>query len=225
MNKPRLGIFGGTYNPVHWGHVRTALSVCENLHLDKVLMIPASLPPHKENPDVTFDQRMTMLKMAIAGHPKLETSDIETQIRPSYTLKTLQALQAQSNAKLYLIMGQDSFMGLPTWYEWQNLLAYCHIVVVSRAGSSTAFPEALVDLLKTHQADTLPALNAEEKGRIYFQPLPPVAISSTEIRDRLYRGETISGLCPEGVIDYIKANHLYGASSENNLFKRGTYAD
>jgi len=223
MNTLRLGILGGTYHPVHWGHIKSAEAVCQALHLDKILMVPASLPPHKEVPDVNFDTRLHMIQIAIQDRPLLEVSDIEKHIQPSYTLKTLQALKAQTQATLYLLMGHDTFLGLPTWYEWQRLLSYCHIVVMSRPGNTQALSPLLTHFLKMHQADTLSRLDTAESGCIYFITLPPIAISSTEVRTKLRQGEAISGFCPEGVIDFIKANHLYGAS-ETDHFKRGTYA-
>lgn len=208
-----IGIFGGTFNPIHNGHLVLAETVLDTLHCTQIRVIPAAVPPHKEMPAVTAQHRAAMVKLAIEDHPHfvLDTCELDRQ-GPSYTIETLHLLRTRfPDQALCLIMGQDSYAKLPTWHRWLELLDYCHLLVVHRADreknlSLHAEHEGkCVDIAQAPQAFT-----AKSHGLISFLPVTPPAISSTRIREQLSQnGETTITDIPPRVWQYIKENRLY----------------
>lgn len=208
-----IGIFGGTFNPIHNGHLALAQTVLDTLHCTQIRVIPAAVPPHKEAPAVTAQHRATMVKLAIQSQPKfvLDTCELDRQ-GPSYTIETLHLLRTRfPDQALCLIMGQDSYQKLPTWYRWLELLDYCHLLVVHRADKENTLslhPEhegKLVDIATAPQA-----FAAQTNGLISFLTEAPPDISSTRIREQLSRAENAaSNQIPPAVWQYIQENRLY----------------
>jgi len=208
-----IGIFGGTFNPIHNGHLVLAQTVLDTLHCTQIRVIPAAVPPHKETPAVTAQHRAAMVQLAIQDHPKLvlDTCELDRQ-GTSYTIETLHLLRLRfPDQALCLIMGQDSYQKLPTWHRWLELLNYCHILVVHRADrEKTLFlhPEHEGKLIDVATAPE--AFAAKANGLISFLPITPPDISSTRIREQLSRNdETVITEIPLQVFSYIQQNRLY----------------
>lgn len=208
-----IGIFGGTFNPIHNGHLALAQTVLDTLHCTQIRFIPAAVPPHKETPAVTAQHRAAMVKLAIQSHPKfvLDTCELDRQ-GPSYTIETLHLLHTRfPDQALCLIMGQDSYLKLPTWHRWLELLEYCHLLVVHRADH-----EKTLTLHAEHEgqfvdiSQTPHAFAAEAHGLISFLSVTPPDISSTRIREQLSQAVvTVQDHIPPAVWQYIKENRLY----------------
>lgn len=198
----RLGILGGTFNPVHIGHIAMAEAARRAHGLDRVLLVPSARPPHKRDDLAPPENRLEMVRIAVRGRPGLEASSIELD-RPgtSYTVDTLEALaRLHPGAELFFILGEDSIPELPGWHEARRILDLARIVAVNRPGSSAKFrkedfpgvPEAVFERLESDRVT-----------------MPPVAVESRAIRDAVARGESIEALVPPGVADYVQKSGLY----------------
>ncbi|MBI5683898.1 MAG: nicotinate-nucleotide adenylyltransferase [Verrucomicrobia bacterium] len=189
----KLGIFGGTFNPIHLGHLLIAEAAAEALELDRVIFIPCSTPPHKQ-PRVLADarHRLRMVKFAIQGNPRFGCSDIEVRRGgPSYSVETLRQLRhAMPRAKFYFLIGADSLRELHKWREAEELARLCEFICVARPGERT--PSARLRGLRVHKLSGHPA-----------------DISSSDIRDRLAKGASVRYLVPEAVQRYIHKTGLY----------------
>lgn len=208
-----IGIFGGTFNPIHNGHLALAQSVLDTLHCSQIRFIPAAIPPHKATPAVTAQHRATMVQLAIADHPQfvLDTCELDRQ-GPSYTIETLHLLkQRLPDQSLCLIMGQDSYLKLPTWHRWLELLDYCHLLIVHRADLESGLhvhPEHADKLVEITQAAQRFA--EKKQGSISYLTITPPDISSTRIREALrYKSNDLAHELPEKVLHYLQENHLY----------------
>lgn len=200
----KLGILGGTFNPIHIGHLIIAEEVYWRHGLSRVLFIPAHLPPHKGTEGLAAARdRYEMVKLAIKGNRHFEASDIEiVRGKRSYTVETVELLRKQYGEAcgLYLIIGADTVQELPAWKEIGRLAGLCHIVVVNRPGGLEGFSRLIPILGKG---------KVEEMERLRVQ-IPPIGISSTEIRARLREGRQIRYLVPQAVERYISRKGLYG---------------
>ncbi len=210
----KIGILGGTFNPIHFGHLRMAQEMAEALNLDEVRFIASANPPHKTAPEVSAEQRAKMVQLAIADNPifKLDTRELNRD-GASYTIDTLISLQEElgADAALCLIMGSDAFVHLNTWHRWQALIDYCHIILVLRP-TSTAQPkltEELSVLLHNHYTEDISDLSAESAGFIHMQKITALDISATNIRTQLKAGDSPRYLMPDSVLEYIKNHGLY----------------
>ncbi|MFD0912091.1 nicotinate-nucleotide adenylyltransferase [Methylophilus luteus] len=207
-----IGLFGGTFNPIHNGHIALAQSVIDTLHCSQIRFIPAAIPPHKAIPTVTAQHRANMVQLAIADHPHfiLDTCELDRQ-GPSYTIETLHLLRHRlPDMALCLIMGQDSYLQLPTWHRWQELLDYCHLLIVHRADIAHTLQLHAAHQNKLVDIDQAAAqFAAQTHGLISYLPITPPDLSSTRIRAQLAQGDTRIAGIPEKVLYYIKENHLY----------------
>ncbi len=195
----KIGIMGGTFDPIHFGHLMTAEAVRDEFHLDKVIFIPAASPPHKLNFKLTSPlHRYNMTLLATASNPYFHVSDIELKrTGPSYTLDTIKELSnIYPQAELYFIIGADAVQGLPTWHRVDELLQLCQFIAATRQG---CYPD--VDAIKKHFGTA--------GQRIHRLNTPELEISSTNIRKRLQRGYSIRYILPEAVCNYIEKEHLY----------------
>ncbi len=197
----RIGIFGGTFNPVHTAHLIMAENVREQVHLDTVLFIPTAIPPHKDsNGLLDADTRLEMLKIAVEGNKHFEVSDIEIELSKkgkNYTVDTLMALREKHTAeesKLYLIIGMDQLIELDSWKDPGKLFFLSEVVVINRPGY-------LVTQVEN-----------EYGRRVIYVPAPNIDISSTEIRHRINENKSIKYLVPEKVEKFIYENNLYKQS-------------
>jgi len=200
----RVGILGGTFNPIHLGHLSIAEEVCKHHHLSKILFIPTYIPPHKYVKDLTeAHHRYQMIKSAISGKSKFEVSDLEIMREgKSYTIDTVQEILDQygKDCKVFLIMGADSLNELELWKDIKELSQLCHFVIVNRPGFKTDASARLAEIIGNDNILGMERLSIE---------IDPVGISSTDIRRRLSDGVEIEGMVPECVEAYIKEHCLY----------------
>ena len=210
-----VGILGGTFDPVHYGHLRPALEVLEDLELAEVRFIPCCQPPHRQPPVATPAQRLAMLELALDGQAGFVADDQELRrAGPSYTVDTLTTLRAEvGTTPLCLLLGTDAFAYLPTWHRWQVLLTLAHLVVVDRPGASPTWPDALSQLVQCHRWEHPQRLREHPAGGILFQPVTPLAISATRVRERLGQGKSPRYLVPDKVGAYIRDRGLYRPQS------------
>lgn len=207
----RIGILGGTFDPVHIGHLRSAVEVAEALQLDELRLIPSARPPHRNAPQVSAQDRLAMVTLAVADADVLEVDDRELQRdKPSYSIDTLESLRSElgSDDQLFLLLGWDAFCGLPSWQRWEELLQHCHILVLQRPDADSEAPEALRDLLAARSVSTPSALEGAG-GQIAFIWQTPLAVSATQIRALLASGKSARFLVPDTVLAYIHAHGLY----------------
>lgn len=203
-----IGVYGGTFDPIHFGHLRTALEVKEIFALDEIRLIPCFIPPHRGHPSVSAAMRVAMLELALAGKVGMtvDTREIERG-GPSYMVDTLHSLRAEiGDRPLLLFVGADAFVGLETWYQWRRLFDYAHLVVMTRPGyeASSLDPFLLSRLTEAQQS-----LRCEAAGRLLFQSVTRLEISATAIRQIVADGRDPGFLLPEPVIQYIRQHHLY----------------
>lgn len=207
----RIGILGGTFDPVHIGHLRSAVEVAEMMALDELRLIPSARPPHRGEPQVRAVDRLAMVEQALAGMPVLQVDDRELKRdKPSYSIDTLESLRGELAAddQLFLLLGWDAFCGLPSWHRWQELLQHCHILVLQRPDADSDAPQALQDLLAARSISDPHGLQGPG-GQISFIWQTPLAVSASQIRGLLAGGKSVRFLVPDAVLTYIHAHGLY----------------
>lgn len=215
MTLPPLGILGGTFDPIHHGHLRLGIEARQRLGLDTVRLIPAGQPPHRARPGTPAGHRLAMVELAVQGLAGFEVDPAEVHsAQPSYTVATLERLRATLGEKrpLVLILGADAFLGLPGWHRWRELFALAHVAVATRPGyvladalSGGELADECPERLHTDSA----ALHGAPAGNIVSFTIPSLEISATLIRQALGRGENARFLLPTPVLDYIQDHHLY----------------
>ena len=211
----RIGLMGGTFNPIHMAHLRIAEEAREFCSLDRVLFIPVADPPHKPLAgEVPFEQRCEMVRLAIAGNPAFELSDIEgRRSGKSYSIDTITAFRNEHpHAELYFIIGSDSFLELGLWRRYADIVCSCNLIVVERPGRQVSDP------LSALPADLQEILHYSPAGRrlehgagtcVYFFAGCLLDISSSEIRRLAAAGQSIAYLVPSRVEEYIKEQRIY----------------
>ena len=206
-----IGFLGGTFDPIHFGHLRPALEIQQALNLQSLYLMPNYIAPHKEKSLANTQQRIDMVKLAIQETPELQLNTQELlRSTPSYTIDTLKLLRQQyPETPICFIMGMDSLINFDSWYQYQEILDYCHIVVSHRPGWDPTFNEVVSALLTKHQIQNPALLHSALAGHIYFQSTSQLAISSSHIRDLLAEKRSINFLTPQSVCTYIKEQHCY----------------
>jgi nicotinate-nucleotide adenylyltransferase len=211
----KLGILGGTFDPVHFGHLRMALEVGEELGLDCVCLVPAALPPHKGQRVVTpFSERLAMIRLAIKDAPLLDALDLEgRRTGPSYTVLTLKELHEShsNNLELYFIVGTDAFLDIKTWKDYRRLFDYAHFVLVERPGVSSQELEKFLELLDLGLVQTAPGqFRIKSPGnKLIRLSTTFLNISSTRVRDSIAHGRSVRFLVPDSVESYLMKRGLY----------------
>jgi nicotinate-nucleotide adenylyltransferase len=212
----RLGLFGGTFNPIHYGHLRAAEEVLEALRLQRLWFIPAAAPPHKTPQEITpFPVRLEMTRLAVGDHPRMEVSDIEGQ-RPgkSYSIETLRTLRERLGAawELYFILGLDAFLEIQTWKDYRDLFNLSHFVVLDRPGYDRSHLEAFLGREVHPQFRPLPETAGFQHPsgfKVFLQATTLMDISATAIRSLVRQGRSIRFLLPEAVRGFIIKNKLF----------------
>ena len=216
-----LGVFGGTFDPVHYGHLRLAEEAAELLGLARVRWIPAGRPTARETPLASAAQRLAMVALAIAGNARFELDSAEVDAdRPSYTAPTLERLRAADDVcgagrPLVLLVGADAFAGMAGWHRWSEIFALAHVAVAHRPGfpvDPATLPEALAAIYRQRYRPDATALAAAPAGAIVSYAMTPLDISATKIRRLLSNSASARYLLPDALLTYIANNQLY---SEN----------
>lgn len=204
-------LLGGTFDPVHHGHLRSALEVRQALGIDSVRLLPCRTPPHRPAPQASADVRLAMLEAVVADEPALQVDTRELQREgPSYMVDTLRSLRAEHQAEpICLAIGMDAFRGLESWHEWRAVQSLCHLVVMHRPGSRWPRAAALDELLARARVRDAARLRAAQGGLIMGVAVTQLAISSTRIRESIGKGLSVRYLLPDVVIQRIRQENLY----------------
>jgi len=210
-----IGVLGGTFDPIHFAHLRLAEELADALQLSQVRFVPASIPPHRARPGVSARHRLEMARLACADNPRFVVDDRECRrTGPSYTVDTLLELRAElgSQCTLCLLMGVDAFLGLTTWSRWEALFELAHIVVAHRPGftvDATGLRGALVQQFELRAATSASHLRGATAGLIHLQAVTALDISATAIRSAIREHRSPRYLIPDAVLDYIQGASLY----------------
>lgn len=212
----RLGLFGGTFNPIHMGHLRAAVEVTEAFSLDRLLLIPSANPPHKSTDGMaSARERLEMLRLAIEGVPFFEASDLElARTGPSYTIDTLRYFQNHfgRESTIHFVVGQDAFSEITTWKSFKQLFATAHFIVMARPGARLKSLEDFIrtNISKDYQYDGTSSLYSHpEWCSIFCHNVTHLDISATKIRECIQQGRSIRFLVPPQVEAFIKRKGLY----------------
>lgn len=208
-----LGLLGGTFDPIHYGHLRFADEVQRSLGLIELRLVPAGNPAHRGGPRASAGDRLEMVRLGAAEFPGLRIDEREVRRgTPSYTVLTLEDIRSEEGDRpVSWLTGADSFCGLPAWYRWEELFTLTDFIVTTRPSYDleAALPAALRPWWQRARIDDAALLARPGRGRILVHPVSPQAIAASEIRRRLGAGESVAGLLPPSVLDYIGRHHLY----------------
>lgn len=218
----RIGLLGGTLDPIHFGHLRSAEEIREALELDEIWFMPAALPPHKELSNLTpFTHRLAMVELAVAYMDYFRTTAIEDELPgPSYSINTLKELRKRykDEREFFFILGSDAFLDIETWKDYGSLIDYVSLVIMRRGREdSSGLKEVISRAFPNHciQQGEKEVFIAHDKGAIYLYPVTYLAISGTDIRRRARSGLSVRFLVPEEVRIYMKKNSLYIKSASD----------
>ncbi|MCI0654743.1 MAG: nicotinate-nucleotide adenylyltransferase [Methylococcaceae bacterium] len=206
-----IGVMGGSFDPVHFGHLRTAVEIKESLNLDELRLVPCREPPHRPMPLAPAELRVNMLERAIGNEPGLlvDTRELDRP-GPSYTYETLESLRDEfPEQALGLILGQDAFSGLQSWHRWQELPKLAHFIVLQRPGYRPGIPKALSQHARCRFPNRAEGFNGSKSGGVYFQKVSQLEISSSAIREIIGQDKNARFLLPEPVLELIRRQHLY----------------
>jgi len=212
-----VGVLGGTFDPIHFGHLRLAQELGETLQLSEVHFIPAGTPPHRTAPRAATAHRLAMARLAIAGNPLFTLDERETaRPGPGYTIDTLAELRRELGATrpICLLLGADAFLDLVTWHRWHELFGFAHVVAAHRPGFplqtwSQRMPLPLAREYEMRHMEQPLAVHLSPAGGIVAQPIAALDITATRIRDTLGAGASPRYLLPDSVLDYIHSHGLY----------------
>lgn len=211
------GLFGGTFDPIHCGHLRTAYELWQELKLDEVRFLPTGSPPHREQPSASAAMRLKMVQAAVADQPRFVVDDREVRRSGvSYSVDTLTELrQEYPQRSLCLLLGMDAFLGLPNWHRWRELLPLAHIVVAHRPGWKAPAKGPLGELMVDHGTGSIRDLHERPAGCVYVHAVTQLEISSTELRALIIAGRDPRYLVPDQVRQIILETRCYAAGQEN----------
>lgn len=212
-NHQLQALFGGTFDPVHYGHLKPVEALAGQVGLKKVTLLPNNVPPHRPQPEASPEQRVEMVRLAIAGNALFDLDRREMQRdTPSWTIETLAELRAErgTDQPLAFIIGQDSLLSLHKWHRWEEILTLCHLLVCRRPGYAIKMETPdLQRWLEEHQAASAKTLHQRPYGKVFLAETPLISISATEIRTRLHQGQSCDDLLPSAVSAYISDAGLY----------------
>lgn len=211
-----IGLFGGTFDPIHYGHLRLAEEIADAFSLDQVRLVPASVPPHRQQPGASAQHRLAMTQLAIAGNPRLVADRRELDRQgASYTVDTLIEMRAEAGDRpLALLLGADAFVLLATWHRWEQLFELAHIIVARRPGFpleqlATSLPHPLRQHYERRLSGETAALHASACGKVFTHELTALDVSATALRSFIQGKASLRYLLPDAVIAYIEDHNLY----------------
>jgi nicotinate-nucleotide adenylyltransferase len=205
-------ILGGTFDPVHFGHLRTALDVQQALGIPRLHLLPCRTPPHRPEPQLPAAQRLELLELAVQNEPALQIDTRELKREgPSWMVDTLQSLRKDIGADepLCLALGMDALTGLDSWHRWRDIPVLCHLVVMQRPGNDWPAEGEVADWLQTARVDDVTALHDAPAGRVTAIAVRQLDISSTDIRTLLAAGRNARYLLPETVLERMTQENWY----------------
>ena len=210
---PLCAIYGGTFDPIHYGHLKSVEALATQAALHRVTIMPNNVPPHRPQPEADSQQRKTMVELAIAGNSlfRLDAREL-MRSTPSWTVETLEQVRAEQGPlqPLAFIIGQDSLLSLQRWHRWESLLGLCHLLVCQRPGYPVAMETAEQQRwLERHSTALVDELHAAPAGKIYLAQTPMYDISATAIRQRLAQNLPCDELVPAPVLAFIQQHNLY----------------
>ena len=213
----KIGIFGGTFDPIHAGHTRVAQEFADAFGLDKVLMMVAATPPHRDPPMASPEDRLRMVELAVSDLPGLEASDLElVRTGPSFTLDTVREVrEAAGGSMVWMALGSDAWTLIRSWHRPQDVLARTHIVVLSRPGYAVDLMAPLPDEISRHYNSDGDIFVHDSGATLRTLNVSPVDISSSRIREAVSRGEGIRDLVSEEVLKYIRRKGLYRSETKS----------
>lgn len=217
MDRERIGLFGGTFNPVHMGHLKAAGEVLQRFSLERILFIPSHIPPHKVSREIASSfHRMKMVELALRGYPQFVASGVEVEREgTSYSVVTLGKIRSMfPGARIFFILGIDAFQEIETWRDYESVLEQCLFIVMTRPSYNLSEAK---NVLHGRYKDTILEVAGSEPvseeifltRRIFLLPIEALDISSSDIRRRIREGKSVAGLVPGAVEEYMKKNHLY----------------
>ncbi len=207
-----VGVFGGTFNPIHLGHLNAAKEILDIVGMIRMLLIPSAQPPHRDLPTVSAEDRFNMLSIAVEDDAKLFADDIELRrLGPSFSFDTLCELRASlgENQALCFLLGQDAFESFSRWHRWDEFLDVCHLVIAQRPGYARNCPDELVKVIEQSVVLDAEELKKYPNGKVFFVDQTPLEASSTKIRAQIEQGCSSELLLPVGVRNYIELHNLY----------------
>lgn len=212
-----IGILGGMFDPIHLGHLRSALEVAEALDLEQVRVVPCGVPPHRAAPVASAELRRRLVAAAIVAEPRfvLDPRELE-RAGPHYTVDTLVALRAELGAArpLVLLIGGDAFAGLDRWHRWSELLGLTHLAVMLRPGSALPDTGPLGELLRRHRTTDPQAVAGRSAGLVWVETVTRLEISSTGLRERVARGHSVRWLVGDAVWELMRSTGTYRTDGE-----------
>jgi len=209
--KAAIGILGGTFDPIHRGHLQPALQAMQTLGLVQIRLMPNHIPPHRPQPIASAEQRLAMVRLAAENHPGFVVDDRELQRHtPSYTIDTLIELRKElPDTPLGFLIGMDSLLSLPTWHRWQELCDYAHLIVSVRPGWEAQFSEPLASFVASHRLADNNQIHHQLAGGVLLLENDPVAISASQLRLELASGIISTEWLPDAVAEYIAQEQIY----------------
>lgn len=218
-----IGVFGGTFNPIHNGHLQLALEMIDQLKLEHIRMIPCGIPVHRQIPEISARSRFEMVKAAVSPYPQIIADDREiVRDGPSYMVDTLASLKQEFDQPLCLILGSDAFCQLDTWKNWRQLFDFAHIAVLRRPGiriRDLPLSEDLQSFLKGRLVKDVDVLKEFSSGHVIFMSNRRLDISSSAIRTKVAKGDNIELLVPDSVYHIIRSQSLYRIDSETRSLR------
>ncbi|MEH6549489.1 MAG: nicotinate-nucleotide adenylyltransferase [Pseudomonadales bacterium] len=216
---PSLALFGGTFNPVHHGHLRMALEVAETIGVESMRLVPAARPPHRAQPLISVEHRLAMLRLAVKGDPMLSVDDRElARAGLSFTIDTVASVRDEvgPDVSICLCMGVDAYSELHRWHRWRELSDYVHIVIITRPGWRLNEAPELIQWREQRQLKKSTDLSSSAAGSCLLLELTSLTISSTHIRQLVASGLSPRYLLPDPVYHYMQEHGLYTSLQENN---------
>jgi nicotinate-nucleotide adenylyltransferase len=208
---PPIGLFGGTFDPIHYGHLRTAFELLQKLALHEVIFVPAGQPPHREAPLASAQLRLSMVRAAVQDQPGFAVDDREIRRQGrSYSVDTVSEMRAEHPQRpLCLLLGMDAFLGMPGWHRWREIFDLCHVVVARRPGWDQPLTGALGEALAQRGTADVENLHRSIGGHILVQAVTQLEIASTDLRALLLSGRDLRYLVPEAVRAIIQRTGCY----------------